>query len=344
MQASPAELLIVFPLLAILASYLLWPFLLLVVPNSIRKKTDRNLLKAIRLGCAAIIGFIVDELVRGSIIVRFGDPAKGGTGYSELQVLKWLDRGLSLLLIVAAGFAVLGLWNQYSSRLAESSASLGHRGEKLLVPVLTNLLRFIVFCVCIVAALGILGVNVGGVIAGLGIGGIVVALAAKDSVENIFGSVTILFDMPFALGDWVVIDKIEGVVEEINLRSTRIRTFEDTLITLPNSNLIKASVENYGARRTRRIKFSVKLRHSNEPSKVTEYCQRLQEFMDQSEVFESDRNLVQVTEYAEQTLGVLVQGYVVAITLAEESAAKSLIMLEANRLRQEMELTGPAEV
>src|SRR5213075_891075 len=144
--------------------------------------------------------------------------------------------------------------NAFCDYLIHRSESVDKRTERLLVPVTRKFVAVIILIGGLLVEAWVLfgGQHGAEAIAGLGIGGLAVALAAKDSVENVFGSLTILFDMPFALGDWVKIDKVEGVVEEINLRSTRIRTFEDSLITLPNSNLIKASVENFGARRFRR--------------------------------------------------------------------------------------------
>ena len=87
---------------------------------------------------------------------------------------------------------------------------------------------------------------------GVGIGGLAVALAAQDTVKNVFGSFTVILDQPFDVGDWVVVEGIEGVVAEVGFRSTKILTFYNSIVTLPNSNLINASVDNYGAREFRR--------------------------------------------------------------------------------------------
>src|SRR5205085_10627722 len=114
----------------------------------------------------------------------------------------------------------------------------------------------------------------------------------KDSVENVFGSLTILFDMPFALGDWVKIDKYEGIVEEINLRSTRIRTFEDSVITLPNSNLIKAAVENYGARRYRRQRFQIRVSYANRAENLDRFIASVRKYVDSVPQATKDRTIV----------------------------------------------------
>ena len=179
------------------------------------------------------------------------------------------------------GFVLLGiaLWDAVCDRIALRAVN-NDRAERLLVPVTRKMVRVVIVFAGMFLVLGVYGVNVTGLIAGLGIGGLAMALAAKDSVENVFGSLTILFDMPFAIGDWVKIDKVEGVVEEINLRSTRIRTFEDTVIMLPNANLIRVGVENFGARRTRRQRISARISYDVDLAGLETYCQAIRNYLE----------------------------------------------------------------
>lgn len=168
----------------------------------------------------------------------------------------WLDQLDRVL--VAAKILVLALLTIAIVEIAlDGVAERAHGNSKarsLFVPFGRKFVNAAVALLAGVALLSSFGINVTALAAGLGLGGLVIALAAKDSVENLFGSTVLLVDIPFAVGDWVKIGDVEGVVEDINLRSTRIRTFQDSLITLPNSNLIKASVENFGARRYRRVR------------------------------------------------------------------------------------------
>ena len=80
-------------------------------------------------------------------------------------------------------------------------------------------------------------------LAGLGIGGIGFAFAARDTLGNFFGSLTVVVDRPFQVGDWVVIGDVEGTVEDVGFRSSRIRTFYNSLVTIPNGNLVRSSEE-----------------------------------------------------------------------------------------------------
>ena len=256
--------------------------------------------------------------------------------------LQFHQRVFSFLGVLGAMYLFLGLWGIVAGRIAHKKSGYGDRTEKLLVPVASNLVHFLVVCAAILASLGVFGVNVSALIAGLGIGGLVVALAAKDSVENVFGSMTILFDMPFALGDWVKIDKIDGVVEEINLRSTRIRTFDDTLITLPNSNLIKASVENYGARRQRRLKFTVRVGHGTPIDKVRSFMAAVDLMLQNEEKVDATKITVKANDYEDAGMGVLIQCFFEVNSAADEAVVKSAVLLGVEELRQKFELDAPA--
>ncbi len=116
-----------------------------------------------------------------------------------------------------------------------------------------------VIFIAIVAILEVWGINVSAFIASLGLGGLAFALAAKDTASNLFGGLTLLADKSLKMGDWIEVSNVEGVVETIGLRTTKIRTFEKSLITVPNQILANQPVENYSRRGIRRIKFRVGL-------------------------------------------------------------------------------------
>jgi MscS family membrane protein len=247
-------------------------------------------------------------------------------------------RIVQLVATLAAIWLVASLWNALCDLLIHRSDSLDKRTERLLVPVTRKFVTAMIAVGGVLLVLAVVGVNVISIVAGLGIGGLVVALAAKDSVENIFGSLTILFDMPFALGDWVKIDKVEGVVEEINLRSTRIRTFEDSVITLPNSNLIKASVENFGARRFRRQKMTLRFNHDSDPAAIEAFCTDYRAGIQKIDGFVPEKTVVELNEVTEQWIGVLVIGYLDAAAASEELKLRSKLVAEALHLARKRNL------
>lgn len=137
--------------------------------------------------------------------------------------------------------------------------------------------RIVLSCVAVIAVLSELGYPVASLIAGLGLGGIAFALAAQKTVENLFGSVSILADQPFRVGDSIKVDGISGTVETIGLRSTRLRTDDRSLIVIPNGKLADMRVENLASRD--RIRFSSELffAPSSSPEALTKFCEAVRE-------------------------------------------------------------------
>jgi MscS family membrane protein len=123
--------------------------------------------------------------------------------------------------------------------------------------ILVKTFKIAIVVIGIVAALQVWGINISAFIASLGLGGLAFALAAKDTAANLFGGLTLLADKSLKMDDWIKVDSVEGVVEEIGLRTTKIRTFEKSLITVPNQILANKPVENFSRRGIRRIKFRV---------------------------------------------------------------------------------------
>ncbi len=244
---------------------------------------------------------------------------------------------LEALTIGAAVMLAYALWDVVCDTIETRTQGYSTRAERLLVPMTRKFMRFMILVGGLLIALGaVFQVNIAGLIAGLGIGGLVIALAAKDSVENVFGSLTLLFDMPFAIGDWVKIDKIEGVVEEVNLRSTRIRTFEDTVINLPNANLIRASVENFGLRRMRRQKFYLRLSYDNDADKISALAQAIRDYLAAQDNVVTDKSIVELADLDETSMAMLVQCHFLADSLAEEMSMRAALMEQILRLRKQL--------
>ena len=120
-----------------------------------------------------------------------------------------------------------------------------------------TIIRGIVLAIGLGAILQIWGINVAGLVAGLGIGGLAFALAAKDTAANLFGSIALLFDKSIRIGEWIKIGEVEGVVEDIGMRTTKIRAFGKSLIMLPNQMIANNPIQNFSRRGVRRIKMTI---------------------------------------------------------------------------------------
>ena len=293
-------------------------------------------------------GMVLPESVRRATLGAAGLCAAAAVGAVSLPFLAFSGRAMALaervieiLALVAGALFALALLEVAAETLEARAAGRSERAERLLVPVTRKIARAAILIVAGLTALGVFGVNVAGVIAGLGITGLVLALAAKDSVENLFGSFTLLFDMPFALGDWIRVNGIEGCVEEINLRSTRLRTADDSVVLLPNANFVRASVENLGPRRYRRQKVTVPIGHPTPVEATERFLAEVRAGLASREDVDPDRIVAEAGEYAEGTLNLLIQFWTLSPDFASEMRSRGEALLLIERLRAERGLHKP---
>ncbi|MDR0811183.1 MAG: mechanosensitive ion channel family protein [Paludibacter sp.] len=140
--------------------------------------------------------------------------------------------------------------------------------DETLMPVVQRTVDAVIWIIGVMMALKNVGVDVGALLAGLGIGGLAFALAAQDTLKNIFGGITIFFDRPFKIGDRIKVDGFDGIVEDIGMRSTRIRTLERRLVTISNSKIVDCSIENISNEPMRRVLIKLGLTYSTSPEKM----------------------------------------------------------------------------
>jgi MscS family membrane protein len=155
------------------------------------------------------------------------------------------------------------------ARLSQWADSTESTIDDILVPLFGKTLRiFIVILAGIIVIQNLTGVEIGPLLASLGIGGLAVALAAKDSIANFFGTLTILFDKPFQVGERIVIDNYDGVVEDVGFRSTRIRLLTGHLVTIPNEKVVNSGLENIGKRPNIRWLNNIGITYDTPPEKI----------------------------------------------------------------------------
>lgn len=177
-----------------------------------------------------------------------------------------IDKVYVFFLIVSIFWMLLRIVD-FVALVFEYKASLTDtKSDDQLVLFVRELVKILIVIVGIFVLLGaVFEINVLTLITGLGIGGIAVALAAKDSLENLFGSFTIFIDKPFVVGDLVKVDGIEGTIEKVGFRSTQIRSTDRSIITVPNKKMIDSALENLTLRNFRRVKFSLGLTYNTSP-------------------------------------------------------------------------------
>ncbi len=212
------------------------------------------------------------------------------------------------LLVTWTVFKFIDAWAVFATE--RSNAGEGAL-DNTLIPTLRKALKAFVAVVVFVVVVQNLGYSVSGLLGALGVGGLAVALAAKDTLANLFGGVTILADRPFKVGDWITLSGADGVVEEIGLRSTRIRTFAKTLISIPNSSLANATVENHSLMPKRRIKMTVGVTYDTSPDQMREAVRRIEDHLRANEAISQEFLMVKFTEFGASSLDILVYCFTV---------------------------------
>ena len=181
---------------------------------------------------------------------------------------------------------LIGILDVYLKKWAAATESTI---DDMLVPIVGKTLRlFIIIIAGIIIIQNLTGLKIGPLLASLGIGGLAVALAAKDSIANFFGTLTILFDKPFQVGQRITIDKYDGTVENVGFRSTQIRTLTGHLVTIPNEKLVNSSVENIGERPHIRWLTNIGITYDTPPDKVEKAVQIIREILENHEGMQED--------------------------------------------------------
>ena len=150
-----------------------------------------------------------------------------------------------------------------------------------------------------------IGVDITALVAGLGIGGLALAMASKESLENLLGSFTIFLDKPFTVGDTVTAGSVTGKVEKVGFRSTQLRTFDKSLVTVPNKMMVDAELDNLGMRPVRRVKFDIGLNYETTAEQIKKIVSDIQTMVD-DHPRTNDEGKVRFQEFGSSSLDVLV--------------------------------------
>jgi len=245
-----------------------------------------------------------------------------------VQLIQWFY----LIRVAYLGVEAIGLW--INDVVAKTENTL----DDQLAPLATKTLKVFVVVFGILIMLQGFGFNVMSLLAGLGLGGLALALAAQDTAANVFGSITIILDRPFQVGDWIKVGDTEGNVEEIGFRSTRIRTFYQSLITVPNSVMAKEKIDNMGARAKRRIRHTLGVTYDTPPEKIQKFLDTLKFHLSQHKDIDKDDIRVLFNQMGDFSLQVLVQFFVITSDPMEELELQQEILMDILRIAKQVEV------
>lgn len=191
---------------------------------------------------------------------------------------KFFDNVVMVLLAMTISWFILRLTDTlitlYIAPMVEKSES---KLDDQILPLVRKSVKAVIVLLASILVLSNLGYDILSVLAGLGIGGLAIALAAQDTVKNVIGGFSIFWDKPFQIGDWVEIDGKSGAISEVGLRSTRIRSINETTIVVPNSTVADAMIENYSTRGARRISLGIGLTYETTTEKMEQAIQIIED-------------------------------------------------------------------
>lgn len=248
-------------------------------------------------------------------------------------VAVWIANGAQIVIVLAIAWMVTrsldALYQEYLVPMAEKS---DNTLDDQLLPILRRVTRFVVWSLAIVIALNNAGYDVAALLAGLGIGGLALAMAAKDTVSNIFGGFTIFTDKPFSLGERIKIDGFDGNVKDIGLRSTRLQTLSGTMVTIPNSRFAESAVENVTMEPSRKVVVNLGLTYDTTPEKMSEAMAVLKEIAD-SNISVNDDTKVCFNAFGDFAMNILFIYYIKSgeDILGAQTEMNMAILSEFNR-------------
>lgn len=220
-------------------------------------------------------------------------------------VLQWLFAGVKFFAAAAGVWAFYRLADLLGGYLLARAAKTQNKFDDLLVPLIRKTLKVAITVFGIVFIAKTLDYDLTELLVGLSIGGLALAFAAKETLSNIFGSLAILLDRPFQIGDSVIIGDHQGTVEDVGFRSTRIRTFYDSVVTIPNADCVNMAIDNMGRRRARRFKTVISVTYSTTPEQLEAFCEGIRELIRQHPMMQKDNFKVYANEFAASSIDIM---------------------------------------
>lgn len=227
--------------------------------------------------------FIAIKQLKHPLNVTFFNYKKtvGAAKINEVFTIgELVDKVFLFLILLSIFWIVLRVIDFIAHVLLVRAAKTKNRADDQLVPFIKELLKFLISFIGFFVLLGyVFEVNAVSLITGLGIGGIAIAMAAKESLENLLGSFLIFLDKPFTVGDVVKVDGVEGTIERVGFRSTVLRSHDKTTYVIPNRAMIDGVLENLTLRNARRVKFDIALTYETSSEIVKQIIAELEAYL-----------------------------------------------------------------
>jgi MscS family membrane protein len=245
-----------------------------------------------------------------------------------------LLQGLSVTRVIFGTLLVLQLVNIGLALIKRLSLKTENNLDEHLVPIVGHIINAVIMVFGFFRVLYLLDVNVTALVAGVSIGGLAFALAAQDTVKNLIGSIMIFADRPFQIGDAIKGGDLDGVVEEVGFRSTRIRTPDTSIITIPNGKISDLTINNMGVRTSRRFRTELLVHNTATADQVEQYIERIKKMMVLHPKSDDATTEVFLNELRDGAYMIVAITYIQVETSREENAVKHELLFETLRIAE----------
>ena len=296
------------------------------------KKIISSLISDHEIALITYKGFFALFLVLFNSWVLIFIPALG-LGIDAVVVLNRMFGALLIFSFTYFALNAVEIWFRIMTIKEPRDVMTARKGAYTFVMAILKIITVVIGSVFIVDELGF---DLAGLLAGLSIGGFAFALGAQETIKNFFGSIMIFIDKPFKVGDWVKIKDDEGMVEEVGLRSSRIRTFYNSVVIIPNSEVSNTTIDNYEERRYRRYKAYYKLPLNTDVDKIETFVKALENIIETHENTRKDFFQVKVNNIGLYSIDILFYTFFVVPDWSTELDARQELIVAVLKVAKEL--------
>ncbi len=245
------------------------------------------------------------------------------------DLFKRISQILSSLTLWYVVWFLLRVTEQITSLMVEHAKTTDSKLDDMLIPIVSGVAKVFILAMGVIGVLQCFEYQITTLVTYLGISSAAIALAAKDTLANIFGALVVFFDKPFEVGDWVTINGVEGEVEEIRLRVTTIRTFDNTLVMMPNSVLSNTNINNWQRRKCRKIDCSFGVLYSTTAEQLENIVKDVRTFINTTPAIfgKEPKFYVNLNNFGDSSFDIQVVAYSIAKTWVQQLQDKQDFML-----------------
>ncbi len=240
------------------------------------------------------------------------------------QFVSAIGRSIIIIAILLAFFRLTDVIAPSRGRMY---AITGIRVDDRILPFLRTGTKLLIIAFGIVIILQVWGYDVAGLIAGLGIAGLAVSLAAQDTLSNLFGFVAIVSDRPFDVGEYIITPDVEGVVEHVGLRSTRVRRLDQAVVNVPNNRMASSAITNWSRLSKRRLDYTLGVTYDTNSRQMRTLLHRIREMLRAQSTVDPESVVVYFMDFGDSALNILVRAYVFIADWGEFQAEKERLHL-----------------